>query len=448
MPSAQVINLNPDPRTELTPLEKTLSAFTGRFLQNQSEQRETDALKEIYGQYQQDGQNIQKKIQAIQTDPRISPTTRVNTVKQLLEFEKYNSQLQKQAKQKIEKQNKTISPEERDSRKDRLIQEGFTSNEAEEYLDSPPGVQQIMWRQHNDLKSRNLLQNKPVDDRTNQPVSVGRKAGIINAQPPVEGELAIEDSFSNEAEPINENAWPEIPAPLKMTPAEEVKWGNQNQKENNKLLYDTRKKTDSTRGIGIRLNRLAVLSDKVPDGLGRLVINPETGDPYPTAVLLKAGVNKETQDYTKTLNDFLIDAKEYFGGRVTNFDVQSFKSRLPSLLNTPDGRRLIIKQMQLLNDLQHIHGVTLEDGLKYYGRKASYSDILSAVDNNVASKEQEIIQKINDLDTASKYMDKMAENPGKFKDTVLMQRVDDGKFMAMPKEKVNQAVNSKKWRIY
>ena len=88
-----------------------------------------------------------------------------------------------------------------------------------------------------------------------------------------------------------------------------------------------------------------------------------------------------------------------------------------------------------MNDLEDLHGVTLEDGLKSYGRDASYSDILSVVDEKVAGKEQEIIQKINDLDTASNYMDQMAKNPGKFKDTVLMQRTEDGKFMAMPKDK-------------
>ena len=61
---------------------------------------------------------------------------------------------------------------------------------------------------------------------------------------------------------------------------------------------------------------------------------------------------------------------------------------------------------------------------------------------------KEIISKINDLDTASDFMDKMVKNPEKFKDTVLMQRIEDGKFYAMPKSKVNQAEQSKKWRVY
>ncbi len=435
MPSAQIVDLSPIPRTEPTTLEQTVGSFSKRMRENQ----EGDVLRDIYSQYQQDGKNLEKTLQDIQTRPGISPTTRVSTVNQILQFQKHNQELLKQAA----KQNKNMTPEEKEDRRGRLIDEGFSENEADEYLDATPGVQQIIWRQHNDLKSRRIRKGK--GDNNQAPPGAQPNQNIPTTQKPPQSELGVDDSFSNESEALDENAWPEIPTPPKMTPAEEVKWANQNQKENNKLLAETRSKTNSTRGIGIRLNRLSQLSDKVPDGAGRLVINPETGEPYPSAQI--AGlVNKETQDYVKTLNDFLIDAKAYFGNRVTNFDVQAFKSRLPSLLNTADGRRIILKQMQLMNDLEDLHGVTLEDGLKSYGRKASYSDILSVVDNKVAGKEKEIIQKINDLDTASKYMDQMAKNPGKFTDTILMQD-PEGAFKAMPKDKVNKAT-SRGWRIY
>jgi len=443
MPSAQVINLNAPKDTEPTPLEMTLSSFSKRQRENQINEKDTDALKDIYGKYQRDGRNLEDALIAIQTRPDISPTRRVEAVNQLMQFQKHNQELQKQASKQLNKKQEP-SPEETEKRRNSLIDEGFTENEADEYLKATPGVQQIIYRQHNDLKSRGLRKGKAGPE--NAPITAPTKNGVVGTgDKPPEGQLGIEDSFSNEADPIDEDAWPEIPAPPKMTPAEEVKWANQNQKENNKLLAQTREKTNANRGIGIRLNRLAQLSDKVPDGAGRLVINPETGEPYAAAQI--AGiVNKETQDYVKTLNDFLIDAKGYFGARVTNFDVQAFKSRLPSLMNTADGRRLILKQMQLMNDLESLHGVTLEDGLKTYGRNASYSDILSVADNKVAGKEQMIIKKINDLDTASKYMDQMAKNPEKFSDTVLMQS-PDGTFKAMPKSKVNIATE-RGWSIY
>src|SRR6188508_3337608 len=106
MPSAQIIDLNPNARTELTSLEKTLGGFSKRMRENQIEKQETDALREIYSQYQEDGKNLEKTIQDIQTKPGISPTTRVNTVKQLMDFQKHNGELQKKAQADAEKAEK------------------------------------------------------------------------------------------------------------------------------------------------------------------------------------------------------------------------------------------------------------------------------------------------------------------------------------------------------
>lgn len=113
MPSAQVIDLNPNPRTELTPLEKTLGSFSKRVRENQIEQDETDALKEIYSQYQQDGKNLERAIQDIQTRPGISPTTRVNTINQLMAFQKHNTELQKKAKEEASNKAKVADLERR-----------------------------------------------------------------------------------------------------------------------------------------------------------------------------------------------------------------------------------------------------------------------------------------------------------------------------------------------
>ncbi len=105
MPSAQVINLNPEPRTELTPLEKTLSGFAKRNRENQIEKQDTDTLRDIYGEYQRDGKNIENAMINIQTRPGLSPTARVSAAKQLSDFHKHNFELQTQAKKDMDKAN-------------------------------------------------------------------------------------------------------------------------------------------------------------------------------------------------------------------------------------------------------------------------------------------------------------------------------------------------------
>lgn len=110
MPSAQVIDRNPQiiPREDYSTLEKTLQSFSQRFTQNQQENRDTDALREIYSQYQQDGQNIQNAFTNIQTAQGISPTARVNATKDLLAFQKHNAQLQKDQKAQLDAAEKKL----------------------------------------------------------------------------------------------------------------------------------------------------------------------------------------------------------------------------------------------------------------------------------------------------------------------------------------------------
>lgn len=56
MPQLQTVDLNPLPRTEYTPLEKTLQGFAKQHRQNQVDQQDTDALRQIYDEYRSDGE--------------------------------------------------------------------------------------------------------------------------------------------------------------------------------------------------------------------------------------------------------------------------------------------------------------------------------------------------------------------------------------------------------
>lgn len=338
---------------------------------------------------------------------------------------------------------KTQGPEDRQAAIDNFLAQGFDQDEAEALTNPhvPDSVKQGISRRIENEIARGLRKKDGAIEQPSQQVP-GNQAGRGVDQDnelPLQSEENIATIEQTEKKP---KEWPEISAPPETTPAEREKWRDKNQTFNNKLLKETKEKAKSHTNSLIRYNRLTALnnSKKLPQGMGRLVINPETGEPYGVASLLGL-VNKETQDFVKTMNDFLVDAKSYFGSRVTNFDVQAFKSRLPTLLNTEEGRRMIVEQMKLMEQLQIVHDTELENGLKHYGRNANYSDILNVVDEKTQKKEEQIIGKINNLDQASSYLDLMANDP-KFKDTVLMQS-PQGKFKAVPKNKVLDAEKSK-----
>lgn len=381
-----------------------------------------------------------------------SPESKQNLLKNYLgvaefeELKRKNTANENIARSKVKQETDT------ESLKANYLASGMPEYEAE-LMSNPavtPATKQQISKQHADLVSRGIRQpiaQAPEQPQVETPPQGTEAAVAVGTELPLPVEEAVApviEAAKKGIEPKKQPEWPEVPPPPETTPAEKEKWRTANQKENNKLLKETKAKTNSHTNALIRYNRLNALnnSGQLPSGIGRLVVDQETGEPRSIASLLGL-VNKETQDFVKTMNDFLIDAKTYFGSRVTNFDVNAFKSRLPTLLNTDDGRRLIIEQMKLMEDLQITHDKTLEDALKHYGRNASYSDIQKIVDDKTGSKEEQIINKLNNLDKAASYMDLMANNP-KYKDTKLMQDPETGKFKAFRLDQVKTA-KAKGW---
>ncbi len=342
--------------------------------------------------------------------------------------------------------------------RENLIKDGMPEYLADLFVNSPADVRRNLAEEHKRLKSIGaripLVEQthpsppeKPSDqipgEKQLSPLAQeAEEVGQAQEIPGVPGSN-IKPTEIKKPETVSETEeeaeWPELPEPTRVTDAEKERWRAGNQTFNNKELKALKPKTAARKNALIRYDRQKKLNDsgKLPEGLGRIIIDPETGDPRPVVQLLGL-VNKETQDFVKTMYDFMVDAKNYFGARVTNFDVGTFKSRLASLMNTEDGRRLIIEQMKLMEELQLTGEKTLENGLKHYGRNANYSDIVKVSDDKMSKKEEVLIEKINNLDEASNYLDKMVRNP-KYKDTKLMQNQETGKFKAVRNSDVSKA---------
>lgn len=125
MPQLQVIDTTPTPRAPTT-LENILSSAAQEYNKVANARRESDALGAIYKRYQEEGQTLEKTIMDIQKDPLLSPTTRVNSANQLLQFQKTNNALQKEAlneqRQVLNLENKKLE-QERKTKKETLERE-------------------------------------------------------------------------------------------------------------------------------------------------------------------------------------------------------------------------------------------------------------------------------------------------------------------------------------
>lgn len=452
MPQVQVINTTRD-KPDPTGVEEFFSKL-GKDYKDKEDQVE---IGKLIGEYQQNRQdaNAWEDLQLGLEKSNISPSKRLQTQQSLNEMKKTIIQRDKSLNEKVNKG--ILTQEEKERQKENLLKAGWPEYAADVYLDAPPGVKQTLEREHAELTSRGFrkplvtvpagVDNQPaqgdIAEESPTPENVQAKGPIFVD----DEETPMEKKDAKSAAPIPKDEWPAPEIPNNITPAEKVKWENNNEKENNKELKETQTKKKAHAQNDILINSMTQVNDskKLPSGLGKAIIDPSTGDIRPVAQL--AGiVNPETQLYVKNLKQWLKGAKDFFGARVTNFDVSSFMAQLPSLLNSEQGRRLILKQMKYVNDLEAIHNNTLNEGLKKYGRNANYNQVVQVADKKVAEREQDLLGKINNLVEASKFINKTAENPEKFKGTTVMQ-TPKGKFRAVPNDRVDD-LKKKQWRDF
>lgn len=59
--------------------------------------------------------------------------------------------------------------------------------------------------------------------------------------------------------------------------------------------------------------------------------------------------SNETQEFKKIQADMLRNVKDWFGSRITNDEIKRFMDRIPSLNQSDEGKRLVIRDLKLLN---------------------------------------------------------------------------------------------------
>lgn len=162
--------------------------------------------------------------------------------------------------------------------------------------------------------------------------------------------------------------FPELPEPIGMTPSDIVKQNEYREKTNIPLYTESVDRLnaldDEYREVK-HLQDLNEIPDALPTGIEKWNIDWDTGD-----VRVKALATPEAQDYVKTIARMARRAKDFFPGRVTNFDLDQFKQGFPTLANSPDGRRLIAEQLALGNRIAYLKDETYKAAMDHYGSGA------------------------------------------------------------------------------
>ena len=131
------------------------------------------------------------------------------------------------------------------------------------------------------------------------------------------------------------------------------------------LATEIEKNYSTAKGEDIRLERMQTLSNEGNVSTPLMITTLEK-------IGLPIGVlsNPATDEYKKLETDFIRDARDIFpGGRITNYEIQSYLKTIPTLFNSKEGRDTIIRNRKLLNEAKKVRYEEYKNILKENGGK-------------------------------------------------------------------------------
>lgn len=217
----------------------------------------------------------------------------------------------------------------------------------------------------------------------------------INAESPFEEELSQNDSSGK----LNLPDYNIRPAGF--TPKEWAAARTGWSKSNNEALSKARDRIKGNKRDILGTKKLQKLNDsgELPEGLERWIINPNNGEVYGYAQLAQKSP-KAAQEWVKEIARFGNRAKDAFGSRVTNFDLFQYMKQFPSLLNTPDGRRNILRMMEINYDLDSLYDSAVQRIIDEKGVSNIPPEEVDRVARNmIQDREEKLFDEYLNLDT-------------------------------------------------
>ncbi len=86
---------------------------------------------------------------------------------------------------------------------------------------------------------------------------------------------------------------------------------------------------------------------------------------------LEVSASPGTEEFEKLSADFVKDAKNYFGGRLTDADLKAYMLTVPTLAQSDGGKKALIRNMRSLNKIAHIRSDAMKEIVKERGYRPS-----------------------------------------------------------------------------
>jgi hypothetical protein len=157
----------------------------------------------------------------------------------------------------------------------------------------------------------------------------------------------------------------------------------QAQKEGMKFYHDINKAAKGAKEDLIRLDEIMELNEKGNLGFPVLntIIKSVGKGIFGHGVDLSFLMTRDAQKLDKLSNDFVKNAKEYFGSRLTDQDLKVYLTTLPTLFQSKEGRREVIRNMRIFLDAKAL-------------RQKAANQILKANNNKFPENYEGLIEEI------------------------------------------------------
>jgi len=167
-----------------------------------------------------------------------------------------------------------------------------------------------------------------------------------------------------------------------------------------------------------RLNRMQELSNK-----GQL------NNPLYIEGLKKFGLDipalttPDSQEFRKLETDFLRDAKNIFGARVTNFEMSQFLKSIPSLSQSKEGRERVIRNLKIFNEAALARSKAMKEIVKE-NKGVPPFDLMEKLDEKLSPRIDKLME---DFRKGTATVEELP-NPAQYKDRKI-RNTDTGKIL-------------------
>jgi hypothetical protein len=125
-------------------------------------------------------------------------------------------------------------------------------------------------------------------------------------------------------------------------------------------LYKIFKNMEESHGSSLHVGGNPLLS----------LLGPVTKMLGSTGLAIQRGVtSRDTEQFEKLSADFVKDAKQFFGTRLTDADLNAFLQMIPTLNQSDAGKEAIIKNMRIFNQAADVKYETMKEVLRENGGK-------------------------------------------------------------------------------